>query len=63
MGDERVENLGAEAACLAHALEPFGAVELDRAIAGLRHVGGYGHIFGHRGDIGRSAGFFERQKR
>ena len=45
---ERVEDLGGEAAGVAHAGKAFGPVELDRAVAGLDPVvGGDGDIFGH----------------
>ena len=47
VGHQRVEDLGGEAAGLAHALKACGSMELDRAVARLRHVFGDGHIFGH----------------
>ncbi len=47
MRHQRVEDLGGEAAGLAHAFEACGPVELDRAIARLRHVFSDGDIFGH----------------
>ena len=50
---QRVEDLGGEPAGPAHAFEPFGAVELDDAVAGLDPVvGGDGDIFGHAAQIG-----------
>ena len=40
VGHERVEDLRGEAAGAAHALEPFGAVQLDDAVLGSRRSSG-----------------------
>ncbi len=60
---EHVEDLGSEAAGLAHAFEPVGPVQLDRAVAVDGHVGGDVLVFGHRArNVGRDALNCERVK-
>ena len=50
---QRVEDFGGEAAGAAHALEPFGPVELDHAVARFDPVVvGNGDVLSHRLDIG-----------
>jgi hypothetical protein len=42
-----IEDLGGKAACLAHALEAFRPVQLDRAVADDGLVAGNGLVLGH----------------